>query len=445
MKPRQHTRHALAMTLALFALTACGGGGGSQPPAPHPPAGASTPPATTAEASTSPAAATEAASDDALADKGLSSFYGRFLDQEYASVVRLELDLLGMPTNLGVERIKIVEGKDLVEDLTVVDGEIRFITPADRGKTGTIRLVIEGNTTRRPLEIALGSPRFLEIADTSEFNDDVLDRAPIPLKVHGLGPGNRIGHEELTFEIDRDIELHHDASDVTMVGADEDNPLYLQEYWQPLPSGRGFFLSHDVLKTLLARQGGSDIWAEVVFNGRGKDNSFSRKWSFVAHVPVASIEGQLIDSSTKQAVRELAGRKLAIRGQRSNGTRAVTVIDDEGRFRLDDLSAGTYIAEVLDTQLPGFIQTLFHVRQDDTRVQVSLPYSTRAYKALTRKNIEDGKDGSIPGKPAPKQTNSTPSKTVQERPITESTCPNGFRKHSVYAADMQRSVLVCLP
>ncbi|MDO5055742.1 MAG: hypothetical protein Q4E06_00240 [Lautropia sp.] len=131
---------------------------------------------------------------------------------------------------------------NLVEDLTVVDGEIRFITPADRGKTETIRLVIEGNTTRRPLEIALGSPRFLEIADTSEFDDDVLDRAPIPLKVHGLGAGNRIGHEGLTFEIDRDIELHHDASDVTMA-ASGDEPLYLQEYWQPLPSGQGFFLS----------------------------------------------------------------------------------------------------------------------------------------------------------------------------------------------------------
>ncbi|MDO5055739.1 MAG: carboxypeptidase-like regulatory domain-containing protein [Lautropia sp.] len=358
--------------------------------------------------------------------------------------MRLELDLLGMPTDLGVERIKIVEGKDLVEDLTVVDGEIRFITPADRGKTGTIRLVIEGNTTRRPLEIALGSPRFLEIADTSEFNDDDLDRAPIPLKVHGLGPGNRIGHEGLTFEIDREIEIHPVASNA-MIAAGGGDPLFLRKLWQPLPSKRGFSLSHDVLKTLIARQDGSDIWAEVVFNGNGKDYDFSRKWSFVMHVPVASIEGQLIDSSTKQAVRELAGRKLAIRGQRSNGTRAVTVIDDEGRFRLDDLSAGTYIAEVLDTQLPGFIQTLFHVRQDDTRVQVSLPYSTRAYKALTRKNIEDGKDGNILGKPTPKQTNSTPSKTVQERPITESTCPDGFRNHSVYAADMQRSVLVCLP
>lgn len=442
MKLRQQTRHALAMVLALYALMAHGGG--SQTPAPHPPAGASAPPATTTETPPSPAAATETASDDALADKGLSSFYGRFLDQEYASVVRLELDLLGMPTNLGAERIKIVEGKDLVEDLTVVDGEIRFITPADRGKTETIRLLIEGNTTRRPLEIALGSPRFLEIADTSEFDDDDLDRAPIPLKVHGLGPSNRIGHEGLTFEIDRDIELHHDASDVTMA-AGGDEPLYLQEYWQPLPSGRGFFLSHDVLKTLLARQSGSDIWAEVVFNGRGKDNSFSRKWSFVAHVPVASIEGQVIDSSSKQAVRELAGRKLAIRGQRSNGTRAVTVIDDEGRFRLDDLSAGTYIAEVLDTRLPGFIQTLFHVGQDDTRVQVTLPYSTRAYQALTRKTIEDGKDGNIPGKPTPKQMNSTRPKAVQERPITESTCPDGFRKHSEYIADMQRSVLVCLP
>ena len=331
--------------------------------------------------------ATDAVADDKLADEGLSSFYGPYLDKQYASVVRLPLNLLGMPTDLGVERVKIVEGKDLVEELTVVDGEIRFITPADRGKTGAIRMVIEGNTTRRPLEIGLGSPRFLEIADTTELDDDDPDKAPVPLKVHGLGPGNSIGHEGLIFELDRDITLDPEASNA-MISAAGDGTLSLRKLWQPLPSGRGFSLSHEVLKTLIAKLPYGDIGAEVVFNGNGKDYNFSRSWSFVMHVPVASAEGQIIDSGTKEVVRELAGRKLAIRGQRSNGTRAVTVIDAEGRFSIDGLSVGSYVAEVLDTRLPEFIQTVFVVRPEDKKVQVTLPYSPRAYKALTEKSSD---------------------------------------------------------
>ena len=153
MRSRRDVRHALAMSLALFVLAACGGGGGSsQPPAQKP--------AEAPIASTVSDTATDAVADDKLADEGLSSFYGPYLDKQYASVVRLPLDLLGMPTDLGAERVKIVAGKDLVEELAVVDGEIRFITPADRGKTGTIRMVIEGNTTRRPLEIGLVRPVF---------------------------------------------------------------------------------------------------------------------------------------------------------------------------------------------------------------------------------------------------------------------------------------------
>ncbi|MDO5101789.1 MAG: hypothetical protein Q4D91_02630 [Lautropia sp.] len=403
MKRRQNTRHALAMTLALLALTACGGGGSSQSPAPNP---------------TDATTATDTVSGN-LADEGLSSFYGRFLDQEYASVVSLALDLLGMPTDLGVERIKIVEGKDLVEDLSVVDGEIRFITPADRGRTETIRMVIEGNTTRRPLEIALGSPRFLAIADTTELDDDDLDKAPVPLKIRGLGPGNSIGHEALVFELDRDIELDPVASNAMMDGGG-DSPLFLRKHWQPLPSKRGFSLSHETLKALMKRLPDGDIGAEVVFNGNGKDYNFSRKWSFVMHAPVASMEGQIINAHTKEAMRELAGRKVAIRGQRSNGTRAVTAIDAEGRFSVAGLSTGSYVAELLDTKLPGFIQTVFHVRQNDKKVQVTLPYSTQAYKALSSKIIEDGKDNSLQSNPTPKQTNPTQPKAVLDGSITGS-------------------------
>lgn len=392
MKTRLHARHALATTLALFALAACGGGGGGSSP--------SVPNLTEVptQASTGASTPAEESSDD-LADEGLSSFYGRYLDGEYASVVRVKLSLLGMPSDLGVERIKIVEGKHLVEDLMVVDEEIRFTTPADQGKTETIKMVIEGNTTKRPLEIELGSMRFLEIADSTEHADDAPDKEPALLKVHGLGPGNSIGHEGLVFEVNRDVELDALASNA-LLDADGHGTLSLRKHWQLLPSRRGFSLSHEALKTLIARLPDGDIGAEVVMNGDGKDYEFSRLWRFVMHVPVAGAEGRIIDSNTREVVRELAGRKVAIRGTGSNGTRAVTVVDAEGRFSVNGLSAGSYIAELLDSRLPGFIQTVFHVKRSDTNVQVTLPYSAQAYRALTSKGIKDGNNSSSVSKPA---------------------------------------------
>lgn len=384
MKTRLHGRHVLATTLALFALAVCGGWVGSSSLAAPSSIEAPT------QVPTGASAPAEESSDD-LADEGLFSFYGRYLDGEYASVVRMKLSLLGMPSDLGVERIKIVEGKHLVEDLMVVDEEIRFTTPADQGKAETIKMVIEGNTTRRPLEIELGSRRFLEIADSTEHADDAPDKESVLLKVHGLGPGNSIGHEGLVFEVNRDVELDALASNA-LLDADGHGTLSLRKHWQLLPSRRGFSLSHEALKTLIARLPDGDIGAEVVMNGDGKDYEFSRLWRFVMHVPVAGAEGRIIDSNTREVVRELAGRKVAIRGTGPNGTREITVLDAEGRFSVNGLSAGSYIAELLDSRLPGFTQTVFHIKRSDTNVQVTLLYSAQAYRALTSKGIKDAKN-----------------------------------------------------
>ena len=44
------------------------------------------------------------------------------------------------------------------------------------------------------------------------------------------------------------------------------------------------------------------------------------------------MEGWIIDTKTKEPVRDLAGRKVGITGMGTNGTRAVAVVDGEGRF-----------------------------------------------------------------------------------------------------------------
>ena len=62
---------------------------------------------------------------------------------------------------------------------------------------------------------------------------------------------------------------------------------------------------------------------------------FSRHWAFVAHVPVARMEGRIIDTKTKEPVRDLAGRKVGITGMGTNGTRVVAVVDGGGRFSTD--------------------------------------------------------------------------------------------------------------
>lgn len=120
---------------------------------------------------------------------------------------------------------------------------------------------------------------------------------------------------------------------------------------------------------------------------------FSRHWAFVAHVPVARMEGRIIDTKTKEPVRGLAGRKVGITGMGTNGTRAVAVVDGEGRFSTDGLSAGNYMVELLDSRVTGFTKAAFTVKRDDTNVQVELPYVASVYELVKGRKTKAGPRG----------------------------------------------------
>ena len=323
-----------------------------------------------------------------------------FLPSGYARVVRVDPSDLGMSDeDADVSRIRILEGQDLVEDLVAQGGEIRFITPADPGQTRTIRMRADVPGVRKELKIELASPRFLGVADVTEFEENSDDKERLPLLVKGLGADNSIGGEDLVFEVERDIELDKRASNA-LLDVDGRGTVSLRKLWKPLDSGRGFVLAHDDMKEVIRRLPDGDISVSLSFNGSGRSDDFSREWIFVAHVPVARMEGRIIDTKTKEPVRGLAGRKVGITGMGTNGTRAVAVVDGEGRFSTDGLSAGNYMVELLDSRVTGFTKAAFTVKRDDTNVQVELPYVASVYalaKARRTRSDQNAVDDFRPG------------------------------------------------
>ena len=311
-----------------------------------------------------------------------------FLPSGYARVVRVDPSDLGMSDeDADVSRIRILEGQDLVEDLVAQGGEIRFITPADPGQTRTIRMRADVPGVRKELKIELASPRFLGVADITEFDEAEGTQEPVPLLVKGLGADNSIGGEDLVFEVERDIEIDKELSNA-LLDVDGRGTIALRGLWTPLESGRGFVLSHEALKDVIQRLPEGDISLSVTINGAGKDSAFSRQWAFVAHVPVARMEGRVIDTKTKEPVRDLVGRKVGITGMGTNGTRTVAVVDGEGRFSTDGLSAGNYVVELLDSRVTGFTKAAFTVKRDDKSVQVELPYVASVYEMMKGREMK---------------------------------------------------------
>lgn len=323
-----------------------------------------------------------------------------FLPSGYARVVRVDPSDLGMSDeDADVSRIRILEGQDLVEDLVAQGGEIRFITPADPGQTRTIRMRADVPGVRKELKIELASFRSPGVADITEFEEGADDNEPLPLLVKGLGANNSIGGGDLVFEVERDIEVDKVASNA-LLDVDGRGTLSLRKLWKPLESGRGFILSHESLKDVIQRLPDGDVDISISFNGYGRSMDFSRHWAFVAHVPVARMEGRIIDTKTKEPVRDLAGRKVGITGMGTNGTRAVAVVDGEGRFSTDGLSAGNYMVELLDSRVTGFTKAAFTVKRDDTNVQVELPYVASVYalaKARRTRSDQNAVDDFRPG------------------------------------------------
>lgn len=323
-----------------------------------------------------------------------------FLPSGYARVVRVDPSDLGMSDeDVDVSRIRILEGQDLIEDLVAQGGEIRFITPADPGQTRTIRMRADVPGVRKELKIELASFRSPGVADITEFEEGADDNEPLPLLVKGLGANNSIGGGDLVFEVERDIEVDKVASNA-LLDVDGRGTLSLRKLWKPLESGRGFVLSHESLKDVIQRLPDGDVDISISFNGYGRSMDFSRHWAFVAHVPVARMEGRIIDTKTKEPVRDLAGRKVGITGMGTNGTRAVAVVDGEGRFSTDGLSAGNYMVELLDSRVTGFTKAAFTVKRDDTNVQVELPYVASVYalvKARRTRSDQNAVDDFRPG------------------------------------------------
>lgn len=395
MKNFRHVRHAAALSGLLLSLAACGGSNGEKESGRGgadvgigtsvTEAGAST---TGPDSLVAPQRLAGEEEGNKLGD-GLWPYHGAAAQVRYAQVVRLDLNLLDVP-DIEARDVRILEGADLVEDLVVAGGELRFITPADRGKTGNILLSLDGKTLKRTLKIEVNSARFLEVGEITPFHENDPDQVPLQLKIRGMGPSNAIGHEDLVFEVDRDIEIDPNVSNA-LVDVAGHGVQSLQNLWTLTPSRRGLVVSRQDLKQIVEKLPVGDIRFSVSLNGSGAYNDFAREWAFIAHAPIATLAGRVIDEVSGKPSRVLAGKKIAIIGEGANATRIVLSVDEDGNFSAQGLPAGNYRAELLDSSVPGLTQTTFQIRREDRHVQVDLKYWQAA-------NIQDSDNRTVSGK-----------------------------------------------
>lgn len=315
----------------------------------------------------------------------------------YANVVRLSLQTLSIK-GINASHIQVAEGSDLIEDLVVDDEELRFITPADPGKNKKIKLVFDGNGIKRSLNIQIATSRPAGIKEITTFDESDTDRTPVPLTVKGLGPSNEILDEDLIFEIDRKIKMDTLASNA-LLNVNQEGIVSLRKYWKPLQSKSGFILAREDLRKIMESLPDGDIDFSITFNGDDEDSAFAREWAFIAQHPAAKLEGKVVDSRTKAPILHLAGKKVAIRGDSANGTRAISTIDSKGQFSLDNLPPGKYTAELLDSNTPGLTKTFFTIKKKEKQTLINLEYWSEAYKThkiknkkptLSNKNLDPG-------------------------------------------------------
>lgn len=353
----------LVASLVVLALAACSGGGGSGDGSAAVDDGLRSPAPIVVQqgGAASPPSPDKAAEQDA----GVVPHHQQRVN--FASIVRLPLEELDLPQGLQADQLRVLKGGEYIEDLVLIDEEIRFITLDDPGASK--ELILEVRLDGKPLQIPVTLATEFPTAIQEDLYITGERHEPTPLHISGLGPRNSLQPRELVIRVDRDVRLDERAS-IGLLQPAENGYIALQDYWKLLPEGNGFRVSAEDMEAILRKLPAEEFSVNINFNDKPDD--FVKEWWLNVYKPVASVSGQLVNRNDGKAETSLNGRRVAIRGTGGNNTRWLATVDEAGRFRFDDLASGTYFIELLDVRMPGMTATPLIVKPEPSAYDLKL-------------------------------------------------------------------------
>lgn len=266
----------------------------------------------------------------------------------YAEVVSLPLQDLGLPDNLEASKITVTEGQ--APGLTVKDGCVRFLTPADTGGDTKVVLKAElaGKDVLIPVVARSERPTAI-VAVTGPNEDGTPNPEPLQLSVTGLAAGNALTPGAVTFSVKGAPPLNAFASSATAYSRTTNKVYDLAKHWVLDPSINGFVISEQGMQKLLAELPSGEL--ELRLGLGTEDGAFVQAYNLNAFKPEAQLQGRIVNHQG-QVVTSFAGRQVAVRGQ-GNQVRTVVTVNADGTFTVPNLPAGAYQVAVLDAEAPN--------------------------------------------------------------------------------------------
>lgn len=368
-RTRVPRRAALATVLGI-ALWMAGCGGSSRPAPPPEPAAASTdtagplpPPAIPAPADPNQVTATAQTA-------------------EYAAVVGIPLQAVGLPASLTPAQLAVLAGE--APGLTVAAGEIRFFTGSDPGTDTTVTLQATLDTGRVIVPVQVHSTRPTQITpvvEPSEAGTLPATALQARLNVQGLGPGHALLGAALGFSVDGAPPFDPKASAATLYLPATGDTIDLAAHWVHDPVANTLTVPAGRMAELLAQVPPEELVFDIGLTSA--DGAFAAAWSFLGHKPAAVLHGRVVDLSGA-VPPGLAGRQVAIRGM-DNRTRLVARVDANGTFTAGPVVAGTYEWSLLDAHTPRFWTATVPVFPGSTQVHGQIVYAPTAEKNAPRR------------------------------------------------------------
>lgn len=294
----------------------------------------------------------------------------------FSTVLFFPLKDLAIPQ--ATYQLSLLQGT--VENLVLVDDEIRFWAGPDQGKDQELLLSLAGPQQIFHLPVLLKSLRpTKELVLQHQFFSPPteiatpLGPAPEFTVLSGLGAGNQLLLAPWAFQLRgefveraqcRRLELYHLASRSIIVLAEElsgENGIFklsveeIQRHWEKIPAGE----------------------AQLIFkintttsNGTSSEELVVTQYQLNVFKGQTSLQGKLMDKDGKKGT-QWAQKKVAIRGH-NNRVSMVVEINNEGSFQVDNLVPGLYDVTLLDVLNPGTISGSVEIFSTDQQREITL-------------------------------------------------------------------------
>lgn len=299
---------------------------------------------------------------------------------EYASVVSIDLADYGLASSATAT---VIQGT--AQNLTVVNGQIRFITGSDSGSDQEVVLSASDSSQQVTIPVLVQSSRNTSIVQANELDAEeatagLAVRKP-ELKITGLGPNNSlVPGNPLTFSLATTEVIDQKMSRASLYIPSTKTYVNLDAYWTS-GTGGSIVVPAPGMGTLLNYYIPSGE-AELIVTMNSANGVVGAGYRTKVFRPSATLSGKIVDASSGSAMTTLSGRLVSVRGQ-DNNVRMAVPVDASGVFSATNLPAGTYQVSLLDVQAPDFTSATVPIYAGSSSVNVQLAHTQLAASAAS--------------------------------------------------------------